>query len=127
MRKLLLYALIGLMAFSCGEAQPDASLLGPTNIRVKNISLFDFDEVEVSAPGGVANYGPVAVQATSDYQSYSEAYRYAFIKVTIGDKDFILQPIDYVGESPLGVGNFTYVIDVPDLEGSGITLILSVD
>lgn len=115
------------MAFSCSDAQQDASLLGPTNIRIKNISFFDFDEVEVVAPSGIANYGAVAVQATSGYQSFTEAYRYASIKVTVDDKDYVLQPFDYVGESPLGVGNFTYIIDVPDLQGSGITLILSVD
>ena len=127
MSRYLLYALIVLITLSCDESQQDASLLGPANIRVQNISLFDFDEVEVAAPGGVANYGSVAVQETSDYQSFTEAYRYAAIRVTIDDKDFVLQPIDYVGESPLGAGNFTYIIDVPDYEGSGITPILAVD
>jgi heat shock protein HslJ len=43
-----------------------------------------------------------------------EAYSYAYVKVTAGGDEFVLQPIDYVGESLLAPGEYTYVLDVAE-------------
>ena len=122
----LCISLFVLSLASCNGENEDG-LPTLTEIRVKNVSLYDFDDVEVVAPGGMAHYGQVLIQESSAYQSFTEAYRYSFINVIIDGQDFVLQPIDYVGETPLGPGKFTYVIDVPDLESTGITLLLTVD
>ena len=50
----------------------------------------------------------------SGYKIFDLAYRYAFVELVIEGDTFTLQPIDYVGESPLPHGNYTYAIDADD-------------
>ena len=58
---------------------------------------------------------PVTANAsTADtfiYQTFDLAYRYAFVELEIDGKTYTLQPIDYVGETPLENGNYTYSIE----------------
>ncbi|SVA18393.1 uncharacterized protein METZ01_LOCUS71247, partial [marine metagenome] len=43
-------------------------------------------------------------------------------------EEYIIQPIDYVGEQPLGKGAFTYLIDVSDINNSyGLSIIATRD
>lgn len=44
----------------------------------------------------------------TDYKVFESAYGYAFIELEIGGKTYTIQPIDYVGETPLEDGNYTY-------------------
>ena len=40
---------------------------------------------------------------------------------------FIIQPIDFVGETPLGSGKFTYVLEVIDFENRILNIKTSKD
>jgi heat shock protein HslJ len=84
----------------------------PIMIRIHNNSDQNFDSVEVQFPTQSEQYGSLAADSSSDYHAISEAYRYAYVKVTIGGEEFVLQPIDYVGESLLDPGEYTYVLDL---------------
>lgn len=82
-------------------------------IRIKNASDVDFDRVRVIFPArDEVDYGRVAKGALSDFHPARRAYRYAEIHATSGDREFSLQPIDYVGEQPLAPGRYTYVLRV---------------
>ncbi len=85
-----------------------------TNIRILNNTKYDFCNVVLDPVSGPVNCGIVKKGETTCYRSFDTAYNYAYIRFYIGDKEFKLQPIDYVGEEPLGVGKFTYVIDIHD-------------
>ena len=58
------------------------------------------------------NHGEIKSNENSCYHTYDIAYRYAYVSLVIDGEDLVLQPIDYVGETPLGVGYFTYHLDV---------------
>lgn len=86
--------------------------LETVQIRIKNESLLVFDEVQV----GTAETLHTGVEpgAYSDYLEYEEAYRYAYIRIESGEETFILQPFDFVGETPLPPGFYTYELDISE-------------
>ncbi|MCB8945928.1 MAG: META domain-containing protein [Ardenticatenaceae bacterium] len=127
MKKFLILILLVLMSTACVSAATEepatavtsttAPLLEankPVMIRVHNSSDRVFDRVEVQFPEQTEQYGVVGVDSSSDYRAVSQAYRYAYVQVMVGGEAFTLQPIDYVGESLLPPGNYTYVLDISD-------------
>ena len=93
-----------------------------TNIRIKNISEYDFCNVVITPPGGSVNYGIIKENRTSCYTTFDLAYRYAPIELFIDGEEFVLNIIDYVGEPELGVGNFTYEIDVTNFSDKRLSI-----
>jgi len=81
-----------------------------SDIRVRNASSIDFENVVINH----SNYGTVKSGETTGYQRWGPAYRYARVELYAAGKKRELQPEDYVGESPLGTGRFTYVLSIPD-------------
>lgn len=114
------FVLSALILFSCEQDD-----FGPAQIRIMNSSNIDFDEVIVNIAGTDHNYSELNAGEVSDYITFEKAYRYAYIEVSGGDQDFILQPVDYVGEKPLSEGKYTYDLDL--LDGQSLTLALIKD
>ena len=81
-------------------------------LRVKNVSLFQYDSLTVNTSGGEGFYGTVAFNQISEYKTFDFAYRYALLKLYINDTAYMLQPIDYAGETKLKSGKYTYEINV---------------
>jgi hypothetical protein len=92
-------------AFSLLFTQLQASTDG-SDIRIINASNVDFVDVVV---GGI-NYGNVAHGQSTGYQHWKRAYRYSSASFRAAGKVYSLQPIDYVGEKPLGSGKFAYLL-----------------
>jgi hypothetical protein len=103
-------------------SQPGGS--NSLSIRVENRSPVDFDEVRVSFPDETMHYGTVKRGATSKYRAVRRAYRYAEVVAVAADRQFVLQPIDFVGETELSDGKYTYVLNVA---GDRLTLRLEKD
>ena len=95
----------------CPDTFPNT---GPIELRIENVSAYDFNDVLVDTGGGQHEYCDVLSGAKSEYKRFESAYRYAFVEVMIDGSIFTLQPIDYVGESLLDDGKYTYVIDAND-------------
>lgn len=89
---------------------------GPVEINIQNKSTVDFDRVVVSFPGQTEDYGAVGSGGQSGYRTVEMAYRYAYIEAYVGEKKYILQPIDYTGETLLETGHYTYSLDLVDSE-----------
>lgn len=81
-----------------------------TNIRIKNTSDKDFSNITISADCKKVNYGTLKSGQTSCYEIYEKMYRYASITLQIDGKEYKLMPVDFVGETPLGIGKFTYAV-----------------
>ena len=97
------------------QAQPPGASDGGRHIRVRNASAVDFDDVRIffpDHPAEAASYGAVKRGAASDYKAVGRAYRYAHIEAAAGDRQFILRPMDYVGEAELPAGWFTYELRI---------------
>jgi len=110
--KKVYFLLISIFILSC--SQNDDTAEKNTLIRVKNVSQFEFKDVLVNTSGGEQNFGNIDINRDSDYKSFDFAYHYAFIELKIDGNTFTLQPIDYVGETKLDNGKYTYEVNATD-------------
>lgn len=100
---------------------------GLSRIRIYNDSNYAFSDLVVQTPGARHEFGELASRAYTDFREFGESYNYAYVSLTIGDATFVLQPIDYVGEIPLGVGSFTYRISVADVNKRVLSILTTRD
>lgn len=113
MKNILLLAGICLLSSCIRPVNPDElEGEGPIYLQVENISKKNFDQVRVITPGGAHEFGSLKKGEASVYKSYTLAYRYGYVEAIVGDDTLIIQPIDYVGETPLEDGQHTYALDV---------------
>lgn len=101
-------ALVATIAAGCSSLQQAGGL----QIRVANASAFTMEQVTIGFPSQEVQYGTLAAGATSEYRDVEQAYRYAAVTVMVEDERLVMQPIDFVGESLLAPGRYTYVLDV---------------
>ena len=79
-------------------------------IRLKNSSTYTMTDILVNTSGGQQFYGDLEPNQKSVYKIFEFAYSYAFIELKIHNRTYTLQPIDYVWETVLQDGNYTYEI-----------------
>lgn len=122
--KKVYFLLISILLLSCTQNDDDILLL-----RIKNTSQFDYTDVIVNTSGGEHNYGTINFNQASDYKSFDFAYRYTFVELKIDGITYTIQPIDYVGETPLDIGKYTYEINADNSgdQYSRLTLTLADD
>jgi hypothetical protein len=75
-------------------------------IRIANDSGVPLQNVRVND----IPFGDLPVNGVSRYYALTPAYRYAALRLEVAGKKFEMIPDDYVGETPLGQGSFTYRI-----------------
>ena len=102
--------LLSLLASACGILGTDAS--GPLQIRLANHSSRTMQQALVSFPGENVEYGSIISGGATSYKEVDEAYRYAYVEVMVEGRKLILQPVDYVGETTLKPGKYTYQLDI---------------
>lgn len=83
-------------------------------IRVENASASLMEDVLVWFPDQRVEYGDVEPGAATAYQVIDKAYRYAYVEAAVEGDTLVLQPIDYVGETLLEGGRYTYRLDLFD-------------
>jgi hypothetical protein len=109
MKPLLFYSCLLLGLAACKKETEDPA---GVSIRVRNGSAYPFTSLVVNTSGGENNYGALAVGQSSDYAPFTRAYGYAAVKATINGAEVSFMPHDYVGETPLKPGQYTYVVEV---------------
>ncbi len=105
---------VGTLLASCSQSPSTIEAVEGTWIRVQNDSAVDYDQVIVGFPGQREDYGPVAAGTESEYRKIPIAYRYASVEVYVSEVKHDLQVFDYVGETPLDNGRFTYAISMEE-------------
>jgi hypothetical protein len=88
--------------------------LSEVYIRLSNVSPYSYQDIRVSTTGDEVNFGDLETGQFTDYRIFEKAYRYAFVELQINGSTYTLQPIDYVGETPLENGRYTYQIGAND-------------
>ena len=83
-----------------------------THIRLRNASTFDFTAVTFNPGTSELKFARIAPGTVTNYVPVANAYRYGYLDLLIDGEHRTLQPIDYVGESFIGEGRFTYVITI---------------
>jgi len=97
-------------------------VLGPgyLSIRVRNAGPVAFDVATLGFRDQTVQYGRLAAGEATSYRSVRFAYSYAYVEVEAAGRRFTRVPIDYVGETPLARGSYTFEIAL-DLESGELT------
>ena len=106
--KSLYFLVFALLLFNCSSENETTQV----NLRVSNISDHNFENIVVRD----RSYNHLNSGQTSEYQLFDYAYSYDFIELEIDGKTYTIQPIDFVGESKLTNGDYTYAIDANSSE-----------
>ena len=118
MKKIILSLLV------CITILTGCSVLGnddtEVEIRVKNSSTYTIESLRISTGGGDHTYETLAPGEISTYKAYDFSYSYFFTSFSIDTNQFVQQPIDYVGESKIKGGRYTFDITVETFEGRPI-------
>lgn len=114
MKKIFFVFVIGVL-FSCSNDTNGDSPISQTSsvqIRLQNASPYKFENIIVNTFNKTTNYENLNSNQKSAFKTVDIAYNYAFVELQINGKIYTIQPIDYVGETPLVNGNYTYKITV---------------
>lgn len=89
-----------------------SGILGPerVEIRLRNTSETVLGDVVVTFPDGPVSYGDVESGSVTPYRAVDRAYRYAAVRAVVDGDTLRVTPVDYVGESLLEGGAYTYQI-----------------
>ncbi|RTE52606.1 hypothetical protein EHW67_15160 [Arenibacter aquaticus] len=109
MKHLTFLILLVLFTAACSDRDDE---LGGVQIRIKNISSITYDTVQVGEEDKLHNN--VGPDEYSGYLEYETAYAYSYVRINAGEDTYILQPIDFVGESPLSLGFYTYELNISE-------------
>lgn len=112
------FSVLLLLLLACSACQKDS---GEVYIRVINNSDYTFTNIVVADQ----QFGDLPAQSSSDYQLFDRAYHYAYINVRVEGQEYILQPIDFVGEEPLRSGYYSYKLDIEQLGDQYGSLLLT--
>lgn len=108
MKKIVtILVLFALVLNSCTDRDDEVAVV---NLRIKNESALFFDEVQVGE--ALEKHSNVGPDEYSAYFEYETAYTYGYIEIQSGEETFVLQPIDFVGETALPPGFYTYELNI---------------
>lgn len=120
------YGLLVLLALTLALAcETIAVSTAPVEFRVENASVEVMEGVRVGFPAMDVSYGDVGPAEVTEYRTVDRAYRYAWVQTVVDGDTLTIQPIDYVGETLLDGGRYTYRLGLH--EGRSLTLELVVD
>lgn len=84
---------------------------GPAEIRIENGSTVSYDLASYWAGNDLLTYTDLGPGQASPYvTSDGDIYGYTTTTVVVGADTLHMQVIDYVGETPLSGGRYTYVL-----------------
>jgi hypothetical protein len=114
MKKILILIFTVTALISCSKDAGNTS--AGLRIRLSNASQQNYKNVVINTANGDVNFGDLNSGEKTAYKVFDKAYRYAFVKLEINGKTYTMQPVDYVGETPLKTGSYTYQITINDLQ-----------
>lgn len=81
-------------------------------VRVRNASTVPLNSVTLQFTGAVHQFGDLDPGEVTAYRAGGTAYRYGRVEATVDGQRVTLQPQDYVGETPLRPGRYTYELSL---------------
>ena len=127
MKKLLIIPLLLLALLACKKTK--FSPEGPTDVRIRNLSDLQFQQVVVSTSenkGDTIAIGDIASGSLSEYFRYTKAYPKAEItaKINVGGTlvTFSTGAVDYTYMNYIGRDRITYEVAVSDMNKRKLTI-----
>lgn len=112
MKKIFLLFVMGILV-SCSNGTTSDTIIPQTSsvqIRIQNASPYKFEKIIVNTYNKDVSYENLLSNQKSAFKTFEIAYSYAFVQLQISGKTYTIQPIDFVGETALENGNYTYKI-----------------
>lgn len=108
---------------------PESEIPETPFIRLWNRSDVDFEDVHFQILEQTEQIRLIEAGLSTDYIAFETAYTYGWLELTADGKELSMIPIDYVGETPLEPGYYTYALDVQDdtLSLDFLQAVMSVD
>ena len=103
-------ALFAFLVLACGFLDPSETL----EVRVMNGSEVLLDEGVLYLPDDSIVFSELQPGQSTPYQEVAWAYGIATVQVVVAQDTARLQVIDYVGETRLSPGRYTYVLSFAD-------------
>lgn len=91
----------------------------PVETRICNRTGFAIERQ--AGPSGTS-LGLLATDECTPYINEPGAYRYTGITFTIGSDRFNAQPVDFVGETPLAPGKWSYEVKILDYANRSVSV-----
>jgi hypothetical protein len=119
-------ALLSIMLLLASCTKPNHTPEGPTDVRIRNITDQDFNNVIVDTGGGNYNYGDIPAGTETNYHRFEKAYPDAEITVMINGEEYTTGEQDYTYATYIGPDKITYVVFIsnPDLRKLEVDVIL---
>lgn len=112
MTRLLIFLFLILIFSSCKKTE--YSPVGPTDVRVKNISGYPFSEVIVNTSGGTDTLGDANNGGFTEYFRFEKAFPKAEISAKIEGQHYSTGAVDYNGMTYIGKAKITYEVTIAD-------------
>lgn len=113
MKKVIFISFIFIALISCKKTE--FSPIGPTDVRVRNLSDVTFTEVTVNTSGGTNTMGTIAPGNVSEYFRFEKAFIKADISAKINGVTFSTELVDYTYLTYQGQVKMTYEVEISDL------------
>jgi hypothetical protein len=109
-RGAILSAMTAILMLALAACSNPFSEEGPTLVRLENTSAVELTDVTFSSGHDPLTFARIAPGERTEYVEVESSYSYGYLKVTANGRVHVIQPIDYVGESEIGPGRFTWRI-----------------
>jgi len=109
-------ALLSIILLVASCTKPNHTPEGPTDVRIRNITDQDFNNVIVDTGGGNHNYGDIPSGTVTDYHRFEKAYPDAEITVMIGGEEYSTGKQDYTYATYIGPDKITYEVYISNPE-----------
>jgi hypothetical protein len=127
MKKLIIVSLIVLSVIGCKKKE--FSPEGPTDVRIRNLSDLNFEDVTVRTSEkqeDTQNIGNIPKSSVSDYFRFQKAYPKAEIsaKINIGGSlvNFSTEPVDYTYMQYIGRDKITFEVYISNPTNHVLTI-----
>jgi len=108
MKKIIILFFTILLFLSCKKLEKEP--LGPTDIRIRNMTDVSMNELTVETGGGTFNYGTLNGKQVTDYHRFEKAYPKANISAIINGQKYKTDTVTYYYMQYLGQVKATYEI-----------------
>jgi len=127
----LKYISIVLILWGCNpKASDEVKTIGNEKLlfSLKNNTSEDLFDLVVAVPDTILKFDQLLVSSQTEWIKVDSAYSYGFLKAFDSqDRKYVLQPIDFVGETAFKSGRLTFIINGLDSTNDRIDLDFSID